>query len=155
MRILYVCTFWGVRSRIAELLTTAMAVPGVTAASAGFESGRIGNLPIDAMQRRGFELGRESPPTVFHYARKSSEFDTVITLCNEASQENYLLLYDMVDMLFAAKSKVVHWNIPDFMNIPDGSIEAKQQHADDIVNDIESMINQYFSAIKPWQSAVH
>lgn len=132
-----------------------MAVPGVTAASAGFEAGRIGSLPIAAMQRRGLELGRESPPTVFHYARKSVDFDTVITLCNEASQENYLLLYDMVDMLFAAKSEVVHWNISDFMNIPDGSEEARQQCAEDIVNDIESMVKQYFDARKPWQSAVH
>lgn len=146
MRILYVCTFWGVRSQIAEILTTSMEMPGVSSAAAGFESGRIGNLPVDAMRRRGFDLERESPPTVFHFARKKDDFDAVVTLCNEASQENYPLLYDMVEMLFAKRAEIIHWNIPDFMNIPDGPIESRQKCADEIVESIDAAIRAHFLA---------
>lgn len=148
MRILYVCTFWGVRSCIAELLTNALALPDVEAFSAGFESGRIGRLPIEAMSKQGLELQHESPPTVFHYARKSEQFDVVVTLCNEASQENFQILYDMVDMLFAEKAEILHWNIRDFMNITDDTHEARLRSAENIVYEIKVAIDQCFGSPK-------
>ncbi len=138
-RILYVCTYWGVRSQIAALLTNALAEPNLIADSAGFETGTIGGLPRQLMADRGLILPAESPDTLFKHARRSHEYDYVITLCNQYTQENYSVLYDVVDMLFSKVATIVHWNIPDFMSIATEG-DARKLAAEEIVNDIETEV---------------
>ena len=139
-KILYVCTYWGVRSQIASLLTNALNEPSVVSECAGFEAGKIGDLPRKIMRDRGLTLSAESPDTLFGYARKSSDYDYVITLCNQHTQENFAVLYKVVDLLFRDHAKIVHWNIADFMSI-DASGAARERAANEIVDAIESKVH--------------
>jgi len=142
IKILYVCTYWGVRSQIAKLLTDALAVPNLDVDSTGFEAGAIGGLPRQIMMERGLDLSVESPETLFKFSRKKTEYDYVITLCNQYSQENYEILFNVVDMLFKGPAQVIHWNIPDFMSITAEGDERKAA-AEAIVRDIEIQIEEF------------
>ncbi len=139
-KILYVCTYWGVRSQIAELLTQALDIPGLIAESAGFETGTIGDLPIKAMSLRGLDLPRTAPPTLFECSRKDGDYDYVITLCNQQTQENYQVLYDTVALLFTGSTQIIHWNVADFMAIGQLEPNERLQAASEILDDIEDHI---------------
>tara|TARA_R110002110_G_scaffold97909_5_gene251092 strand:- start:566 stop:1021 length:456 start_codon:yes stop_codon:yes gene_type:complete len=143
---LYVCTYWGVRSRIAELLTTALEKPELVVECAGFETGKIGKLPREIMAERGLDLSVVSPDSIFKFARLHTEFDYVVTLCNEQTQENYLVLYDVVDSLFSGHTKILHWNIPDFMSLTSEGEERKAE-ARGIVSAIEKEVCRLVSRI--------
>ena len=131
-KILFVCTYWGVRSSIAKLLANSLNRTEVEVDCAGFESGIIGKLPRNLMAQRGFDLPAEPPQTLFNFARKKSEFDYVVTLCDQNTQENYSVLYNVVTLMFGAHSEIVHWDIPDFMAINVNG-DARQQAGDAII----------------------
>lgn len=151
-RILYVCTFWGVRSQIAKLLTDELQEPGIIAESAGFESGKIGGLPRELMQERGLDLASESPETLFKFARTKDPYDYVVTLCNQYTQENYSVLFNVVGTLFGDRTQVIHWNIPDFMSI-EATGDARKVAGQDIVNSIESQVVEFVKQIREQQVA--
>lgn len=146
-KILYVCTFWGVRSQIAKLLTDDLNEPGLIADSAGFETGKIGGLPREIMNDRGIDLPSEAPDTLFKFARNKIEYDYVITLCNQHTQENYSVLFNVVDTLFNAGAEVIHWNIPDFMSIQ-ASGDARRVAAEKIVSTIESEVHKFVRVVR-------
>lgn len=150
--ILFVCTYWGVRSQIASLLANALQVPGVSAHSAGFETGTIGDLPRQLMSDRGLHLPAESPDTLFKHARNKADYDYVVTLCNQHTQENYAVLYSVVDMLFGSHAKVVHWNIPDFMSI-NATGDARKAAAEEIVAMIDHNVRDFVGQIRPQSAA--
>lgn len=146
-RVLYVCTYWGVRSQIAKLLTDASEVEGLISESAGFENGTIGKLPIQAMAARGLELPSTAPPTLFHFSRKEQSYDYVITLCNQQSQENYKVLYDVVDLLFAGRTQIINWDVADFMAIGDVEPEARLEAAGEIISNIDACVQDFLANI--------
>ncbi len=146
--VLFVCTYWGVRSQIAALLAEKQKPQGVSVASAGFEAGVIGGLPREVMASRGLELPSTSPPTLFNFARSGKTFDYVVTLCNRHTQESYKTLYDVVEMLFESKSDIIHWNIADFIAI-EGEVEARRAAAEDIVQSIEDHVVELLARVAP------
>ncbi|MCH9675342.1 MAG: hypothetical protein K0U93_28145 [Gammaproteobacteria bacterium] len=148
--VLYVCTYWGVRSQIAKLLTDALGESDLYVESAGFETGTVGELPRQLLQERGLDLPAESPDTLFKCARRKAEYDYVITLCNQHSQENYSVLYKVVDMLFGARSEIVHWNIPDFMSIT-ASGDERIVAAREIVGTIETEVCRFVQQVRERQ----
>jgi arsenate reductase (thioredoxin) len=115
--ILYVCTYWGVRSQIAQLLTESLGLPGYRAEASGLETGRIGPLPREIMRSRGLELPETSPMTLFESVREGDAYDYVVTLCNPRTQEHSEVLLSIVEQLYGTKSTVIHWEVPDFMSI--------------------------------------
>ncbi|MFK7913786.1 MAG: hypothetical protein AB8B93_07715 [Pseudomonadales bacterium] len=153
-KILYVCTYWGVRSQIAELLTRALKTPGIIADSAGFETGVIGALPIQVMRERGLDLPAEAPPTLFHYARQADSYDYIVTLCNQQTQENYQVLYGIVGQLFRGETQVVNWNVPDFMLVAKLAPEERMAKATQIVDDIESQVIEFVRRISSPRNAL-
>ena len=125
------------RSLIAQLLTDALEVPGLTAESAGFETGTIGKLPIKAMAARGLILPTTAPPTLLNFSRRKVDFDVVVTLCNQETQENYQVLYDVVDLVYAKRAQIINWNVADFMAIGNLPPEVRLSAANKIIDDIE------------------
>lgn len=98
------------------------------------------------------DLPSESPDTLFKFARKKDQYDYVITLCNQHTQENYSVLYSVVSSLFSEKTQVIHWNIPDFMSI-DSSGEARKTAAQEIVSEIETEVCTFVRQIRKRQVA--
>ena len=86
-RILFVCTFFGGRARIAELYAMQMAQEQVEAFSSGFEAGRLGGLPLEVMSEENLSFSIDPLTTIFERYANNQVFDYVITLCNEASTE--------------------------------------------------------------------
>jgi protein-tyrosine-phosphatase len=122
----------------------------MVAKSAGFESGKIGGLPVQVMQERGLHIKQEAPSTVFQYSRADTSFDYVITLCNTQMQENYELLYDITETLFKDEATVLHWNVRDFMRIEGESPKDKLEEARKIVDDLDIQIRkQFLNEIEP------
>lgn len=146
--ILYVCTYWGVRSQIAKLLTDQLALPELRVESAGFEAGVIGKLPRQVLERRGLDLPSTSPPTLFNFARTVGDFDYVVTLCNRGTQENYRVLYEVVEKLFQPDSEIVHWDVPDFMAIAAEKPEDRFEAAEAIVGVIEEKVVEFVSTLR-------
>ena len=142
---MYVCTYWGVRSKIAALLTDASRHPGLVAESAGFENGTIGELPRQVMRERGLDLPVDAPPTLFSFA--DEEFDYVVTLCDELTHENYKVLYDTTEAIFGDRAEIVHWNVPDFMGIKAQSPETRRIEATNIVDGVDRHVQQFLKTI--------
>lgn len=140
------------RSQIAALLTRALEEPGLLVESAGFESGTVGALPRQLMKERGLDLPAESPDTLFSRARDSADYDYVITLCNTQTQENYSVLYGVVDMLFGNHAQIIHWNIPDFMSIT-ASGDARKRAAEAIVATIDSEVRAFVGQVRDHDAA--
>jgi len=84
----------------------------------------------------------ESSGVEFSFAEQ--EYDYVITLCNEETQENYKVLYDVAKLLFADQSEIIHWNVADFMAI---KAESRAMEAAKIIDDINSRIVDWTTSI--------
>lgn len=89
------------------------------------------------MKQRGMELSSESPDTIFKFARNKADLDYVVTLCSQDTQENYAVLYDVVEMLFSDHAEIIHWNVPDFMSIAAADDAQREVDAQKIVDSIE------------------
>ena len=140
--ILFVCTYWGVRSQIAQLLAKQHAPTGLKIDAAGMESGSIGPLPRDLMEERGLSLAPESPPTIFDRANEAHSYDYVITLCSVNTQEQSSVFLSVVEHLFPPPSQVLHWDVQDFMSLQ-GEGEARKQAARQIVADLDTRIAEF------------
>jgi len=86
-KVLFVCTYHGERSRIAEEFSKRIAPGKIEAYSCCFNPWKIGFLPIDVMREVGIDLPAESPKSVFKRQKERDFFDYVIAVCYEASKE--------------------------------------------------------------------
>ena len=74
-KVLFVCTYHGARSRIAEEFTKRIAPGRIEAYSACFDPLKIGPLPIGVMREIGIGLPTESPKSVFERHKERNVFD--------------------------------------------------------------------------------
>ena len=137
--VLYVCTFWGARSRVAEVFTNALEIPGLRADSAGFENGRIGELPRRIVAERGLYLPEESPDNIFTRFRTGTAYDYIVILANAETQESYPILLDTVRTLYGSTPEIIHWNVADFMSVT-GEGNARVAAMGEIIDDIECRV---------------
>jgi arsenate reductase len=114
-RILFVCTFFGGRARIAELYAEQFSSGQIEVFSSGFESGSIHGLPLAVMEEEGFNFPTDPLVTVFERYANIENYDYVITLCDEASAEQCPMFRDSVDMVYGKRAKVLPWSVPDFL----------------------------------------
>ena len=124
-KVLFVCTYHGARSRIAEEFIKRSAPGKIEAHSSCFESGKIGPLPIDVMREVGIDLSAEAPKSVFERHKERGIFDYVIILCNEATAEQCPVFKANVDALYAKEAQRINWSIPDFKSL-NGTEEEKR-----------------------------
>lgn len=137
--ILYVCTFWGARSRVAEIFIDALGILGLRVDSAGFDNGRIGELPRRIIAERGLYLPEESPDNIFTRFRTGTTYDYIVILANAETQENYPILLDTVRTLYGSTPRIIHWNVADFMSVT-GEGNARLVAMREIVDDIECRV---------------
>src|SRR4030042_1290948 len=85
LRVLFVCTYCGTRSLIAEKLTNRLAPGKIEAHSSSFESGKINPLAIAVMKEVDIDLPTDAPKSVWDRFVEKEAFDWVVTLCDETS----------------------------------------------------------------------
>ncbi len=129
------CTFFGARSRIAELYVKfyaeQMGLGHIEVCSSGFESGAIAGLPLKVMEEAGFEFSTDPLITVFDRYANNDVFDYVITLCQDSSAEQCPMFRDSVDKIYGRDAQIFGWSIPDFLALR-GSPEEKLEGAREI-----------------------
>lgn len=144
-RVLFVCTYFGGRARIAELFTRQAGLQNVSAFSSGFESGAINGLPNIVMEEAGFEFSSDPLVTVFDRYANSETFDYVVTLCHDASAEQCPMFRDSVDMVYGNKSEMIAWSIPDFIalqGLPEEKLEGARNIRDMISVKVANLLSE-------------
>jgi len=124
-KVLFVCTYHGARSRIAEEFTKQIAPGRIDAYSSCFDPRKISPLPIDVMQEVGIDLPAESPKLIFNRHKEGDVFDYVISLCHEVSTEECPLFKRSIDVLYAKEAETISWSIQDFKSVSGTEKERK------------------------------
>jgi len=145
-RILFVCTFFGGRARIAELYAMQMAQEQVEAFSSGFEAGRLGGLPLEVMSEENLSLSIDPLTTIFERYANNQVFDYVITLCNEASTEQCPVFRTSVDMVYGKDAEIRNCSVMDFITLQGLPVE-KLEGAREIRDSIKDNVSEFLLEI--------
>jgi arsenate reductase len=147
LRVLFVCTFSGARSLIAEKFTNQLAHGKIEAYSSSFESGKIGPLPIAVMKEIGIDLPTDSPKSVWDRYMEKEAFDWVITVCDEISgMQQCPIFRENVNDLYAGNAKMLSWSIPPFSSLG-GSDEERKARAREIRDKIKNQVLLFLAQI--------
>jgi arsenate reductase len=146
LRVLFVCTHNGARSRIAEEFTKLAASGRVEAYSASFESNNTGPLPVSVMKEVGVELQTSPPQTVFEGFKDEETFDYVITLCDPASNEEVSIFLSNLDTLYHTTAQRLNWSIPNFRSLS-GTDEDRKVKARQIRDRIKAEVLNFLSQV--------
>lgn len=144
-RILFVCTYYGGRVRIAELLAKQTGLQQVSVSSSGFESGSIEGLPKMVMEEAGFNFSSAPLVTVFERYANREMFDCVITMCHEGSTEQCPVFRESVDMVYGNNAEMIAWSIPDFIalqGLPEEKLEGARNIRDMISAKVSDLVSQ-------------
>jgi protein-tyrosine-phosphatase len=146
-RVLFVCTFSGARSLIAQKFTNQLAYGKIQAYSASFEFGKIGPLPIAVMKEIGIDLPTNAPKSVWDRYMEKETFDWVVTLRHEISGLQQCPIFkENVDDLYAENSKLLSWSVPPFSSLS-GSDEDKKAGAPKIRDQIKREVSSFLGQI--------
>lgn len=145
VRVLFVCTFFGGRARIAELYARKMGLEHIDVYSSGVESGTLGGLPVQVMEEAGFEFSTAPLTTVFDRYASNETFDYVITLCHEASTEKCPVFRGSVDMIYGEQAQILGWSVLDFLalkGVPDEKLDGARKIRDRIKAEVYEFLSQ-------------
>ena len=145
VRVLFVCTFFGGRARIAELYARKMGLEHIDVYSSGFESGTLGGLPVQVMEEAGFEFSTAPLTTVFDRYASNETFDYVITLYHEASTEKCPVFRGSVDMIYGEQAQILGWSVLDFLalkGVPDEKLDGARKIRDRIKAEVYEFLSQ-------------
>ena len=148
LRVLFVCTHNGARSRIAEEFARRAAAERVEPCSASLESDTIGPLPVFVMREVGIELPTAPPKSVFERYQDRERFDYVITLCDPSSGEQALHFLADVDALYDETAQRVNWVIANFRALS-GTEEERKAGARQIRDRIQTEVATFLSRLRP------
>jgi arsenate reductase len=146
-RVLFVCTYFGTRSLIAEKFTKQLASGKIEAYSSSFESGKISPLAIAVMNEIGINLPTNAPKSVWDRFMDKEAFDWVVTLCDETSSGQQCPIFkENVDGLYAENAKRLSWSVPAFDSLS-GTDEEQKAGARKIRDQIKSEVLKFLSRI--------
>ena len=144
-KVLFVCTFFGGRARIAELYAEKFCLGQVEVSSSGFESGPIRGLPLAVMEEAGVNIPTDPLATIFERYANGETYDYVITLCDEASDEQCAVFRDSVDMVYGASAEILTWSVPDFLaltGVPAEKLEGAREIRDLIKEKVAMFLSE-------------
>ncbi|MGB8167777.1 MAG: arsenate reductase ArsC, partial [Chthoniobacteraceae bacterium] len=114
-RLLFICTRNGARSQMAEAWLNGLGGESFEAASAGFESGELHPLAIEAMREVGIDISGQKTKSIFELYRAGAMFACTICVCDESAEKT---------PIFPGPTERLHWSIPDPLAGGDGSDAA-------------------------------
>jgi arsenate reductase len=146
LRILFVCTHNGARSRIAEEFAKRAAFAGIEVYSASFEAEGIGPLPVAVMEEVGIVLPTFPPKSVFDRFKEKESFNYVVAICDPASNEQVPVFLASVDSLYKKTAQCLTWHIPNFRSLS-GTPEEKKAGARKVRDQIEIEVINFLSQL--------
>jgi protein-tyrosine-phosphatase len=142
VKVLFVCTYYGGRAKIAERVASRLTDAEYDFFSSGFESGVLGGFCLEVMKGEDPNFPTSPLKTIFERYYDGERFDHVITLCDDVTFEHCALLLNSVSNLFSNTSQLVHWSIPDFLSL-EGSDLDKKDGAEKIRDSIKDCVSSF------------
>lgn len=90
---------------MAEAFLSALGAGRYAAESAGLEPGTLNPLVVEAMREAGIDISQVKTKSVADMLARGPVFDTVVTVCDEASAERC--------PVFPGGCERLHWGFPD------------------------------------------
>jgi arsenate reductase (thioredoxin) len=141
-RVLFVCTANSARSQMAEALLGNLGGGRFAAASAGaVPAGRVSRRAVAALAELGIDWSGHTPRGLDGLDREP--WDLVITVCDAAKQ---------ACPVFTGSPSVVHWDLPDPMDVDgteDEQLQAFRRSRDNIAGLVERLIALPLEALRP------
>jgi arsenate reductase len=146
LRVLFVCTHNGARSRIAEEFANLAAPGRIDVCSASIEAEKTGPLPVFVMKEVGVELRTSPPKSIFERFREKELFDYVIAICDPESKEQVPIFLSGVDTLYHKTAQRLNWIVPNFRSIS-GTDEDKKAKARLVRDRIKAEVLNFLSQL--------
>ena len=118
--VLFLCIHNSARSQMAEAFLKKYGGHPFQVESAGFEPGTLNPIVVEAMQELGIDISRNESKSLQVFLDKGTEFDYVITVCDEGNAERC--------PIFPGKAERLHWGFEDPSGLG-GSHQEKLEQA--------------------------
>jgi len=135
--VIFVCIHNSARSQMAEAFLNAQCPTVYRAWSAGIEPGKLNPVVVEAMAELGIDLSRNLTKSVAEMIDSGERFDTVITVCDEASAERCPFV--------PGSGERLHWGFPDPSALG-GSPEERLVRTREIRDEIRRKVEDWCSA---------
>ena len=116
VKVLFVCIHNSARSQMAESFLNLLGNGDFIALSAGIEPGELNPIVIQAMGETGIDISNNRTKSVDAFLHSKSNFDYVITVCDETNAERC--------PVFPGNVSRLHWGFRDPSSFT-GTIEEK------------------------------
>ncbi|MCP5047466.1 MAG: arsenate reductase ArsC [bacterium] len=103
--VLFLCIHNSARSQMAEAFLEKYGGLPFQVESAGFEPGTLNPIVVEAMQETGIDISRNTSKGLQVFLDQGTEFDYVITVCDEGNAERC--------PVFPGKAQRLHWGFED------------------------------------------
>jgi len=133
-RVLFVCIHNSARSQMAEAFLNKYGKDHFIAESAGLEPGKMNPNVVKVMQEKGIDLSQKGTQGVFELFKKGTQYDAVVTVCDEASAEQC--------PVFPGKGKRIAWSFEDPSSLK-GTQEEVLAHTRKIRDQIEQSVRDF------------
>lgn len=133
-KILFVCIHNSARSQMAEAFVNSLYSDQFAAESAGLEAGKLNPIVVEAMSEVGIDISNNQAKTVDDILAKGTEYDFVVTVCDEANAERC--------PTFPGPGQRLHWGFPDPSALT-GDSDGKLQQTRVIRDAIDQQLKQW------------
>jgi arsenate reductase (thioredoxin) len=137
-KVLFVCIHNSARSQMAEAWLNHLCGKCCEAHSAGLEPGVLNPLVVEVMKEVGIDISQKKTQGVSELFRRGSQFNYVITVCDEASAEECPIFPNAFERL--------HWSFPDPSTLI-GTKEEKLSKVRMIRDDIKEKVQGWCDVI--------
>lgn len=136
-KVLFICIHNSARSQMAEALLNQLCGDQFEAYSAGLTPGKLNPLAVEVLREEGIDISRHGTQSVSAVIESGSQFDYVITVCDETSAERC--------PVFPGAATCLHWSFPDPSGF-EGSWEEKLAKTGDVRDQIKTKIAAWCQA---------
>lgn len=134
-RVLFLCSHNSARSQMAEGLLRHLAGDRFNVASAGTEQIRVRPEAIEAMGKRGIDIGHQTSKTLDRFL--GQPWDYVITVCDQANE---------TCRISPGATYRLHWSFED-PSRAEGSPEERQRMFDRVAGEIEERLRGWLAEL--------
>lgn len=133
-RVLFVCVHNSARSQMAEAYLRQLSGGRFEVESAGIEPGALNPLVVEVMREDGIDIAANRTKDVLHFMKRGTQFDFVITVCDEAAAERC--------PVFPGGGRRLHWGFADPSSFQ-GSREEKLAQTREVRDLIKECVHQF------------
>ena len=142
INVLFVCVKKGVRAAIAKAIAEQQSNGMIHASCCGFEPGATPKVILDELSNLLDVTIKTESKTVFEYKRANENFDYVITLCDQISNEQCDLFVGCVNLVCSHVPHRLHWAIPNLAGAIDLPERERAQFVRGVVEQIDLKVTQ-------------